>query len=227
MIAERLSLWFRDICLWIGSFGPEAPTGCAICRNAEIIQRFCRYFSLELSVGCPLRELPSTALGGPQRLLGVSLRDRRTSSAYAARRSRPKINSSRWRCGAMGPEFGGRTPEEAVQNALFEWDGMITAREVLEAAAVEGARANGLLDRTGTLSVGKQADIVMLDARRIHVGPMNDPIGLVATAMDTSHVDSVMVAGEFRRRDGTLVGVDVERVLTEAEASRDAVLGRL
>ena len=106
-------------------------------------------------------------------------------------------------------------------------DGMITAREVLEAATVEGARANGLLDRTGTLSVGKQADIVMLDARRIDVGPMNDPIGLVATAMDTSHVDSVMVAGTFRKRDGTLVGVDVERVLTEAEASRDAVLGRL
>ncbi|KPP93304.1 MAG: amidohydrolase family protein [Roseibaca calidilacus] len=106
-------------------------------------------------------------------------------------------------------------------------DGMITAREVLEAATVEGARANGLLGRTGTLSRGKQADIVLLDARRIDVGPMNDPIGLVATAMDTSHVDSVMVAGDFRKRDGALVGVDVARVLSEAEASRDAVLGRL
>ncbi|MFA8388349.1 MAG: amidohydrolase family protein [Pelagibaca sp.] len=106
-------------------------------------------------------------------------------------------------------------------------DGMITAREVLEAATVEGARANGLLDRTGTLSIGKQADIVILDARRIDVGPMNDPIGLVATAMDTSHVDSVMVAGEFRKRDGRLVDVDVDRVLSDAEASRDAVLSRL
>nr|WP_273521588.1 amidohydrolase family protein [Rhodosalinus sediminis] len=106
-------------------------------------------------------------------------------------------------------------------------DGMITAREVLEAATVEGARANGLLDRIGTLSVGKQADIVMLDARRIDVGPMNDPVGLVATAMDTSHVDSVMVAGEFRKRDGQLVGVDVDRVLSEAGAVRDALLSRL
>ena len=105
--------------------------------------------------------------------------------------------------------------------------GMLTTRNVLEAATVEGARANGLLDRTGTLAVGKQADIVLLDARRIDVGPMNDPIGLVATAMDTSHVDSVMVAGAFRKRDGALVGVDVARVLSEAEAARDAVLGRL
>jgi cytosine/adenosine deaminase-related metal-dependent hydrolase len=105
-------------------------------------------------------------------------------------------------------------------------DGMITAREVLEAATVQGARANGLATKTGTLSVGKAADIVILDARRIDVGPMNDPIGLVATAMDTSHVNSVMVAGEFRKRDGQLVGVDVGRILDEAEASRDAVLAR-
>ena len=105
-------------------------------------------------------------------------------------------------------------------------DGMITAREVLEAATVQGARANGLEEKTGTLAIGKAADIVILDVRRIDVGPMNDPIGLVATAMDTSHVESVMVAGEFRKRDGQLVGVDVERVLSEAEASRDAVLSR-
>ena len=121
---------------------------------------------------------------------------------------------------------------EACQFTFFKdpaecRDGMITAREVLEAATVEGARANGLLDRTGTLSVGKEADIVMLDARRIDVGPMNDPIGLVATAMDTSHVDSVMVAGEFRKRDGRLVGVDVERLLAEAGAARDALMSRL
>lgn len=106
-------------------------------------------------------------------------------------------------------------------------NGMITAREVLEAATVQGARANGLSRKTGTLAVGKEADIVILDARRIDVGPMNDPIGLVATAMDTSHVESVMVAGEFKKRNGQLVGVDVERVLSDAEVSRDAVLNRM
>lgn len=104
---------------------------------------------------------------------------------------------------------------------------MITAREVLEAATVEGARANGLLDRTGTVTVGKQADLLVLDARRIDVGPMNDPIGLVATAMDTSHVESVMVAGQFKKKNGALVDVDVAKVLKEAEDSRDAVLARL
>ena len=105
--------------------------------------------------------------------------------------------------------------------------GMNTARKVLEAATVEGARANGLMDRTGTLTAGKRADSVLLDARRIDVGPMNDPVSLVATAMETSHVDSVMVAGAFRKRGGNLVGVDVARVLDEAEASRDGVLARL
>jgi cytosine/adenosine deaminase-related metal-dependent hydrolase len=75
---------------------------------------------------------------------------------------------------------------------------------------MQGARANGLAAKTGTLSVGKAADIFMLDARRVCADPMNGPIRLVATAMDTSHVDSVTVAGKFRKRDRQLVGVDVE-----------------
>lgn len=45
--------------------------------------------------------------------------------------------------------------------------------------------------------------------------------------MDTSHVDGVLIAGRFRKRDGRLVDVDVAQVLAEAEAARDAVLARL
>lgn len=77
------------------------------------------------------------------------------------------------------------------------------------------------------LSIAKHADIILLDARRIDVGPASDPVGLVATAMDTSHVDSVLVAGKLRKRDGRFIDVNVERVLSDAEASRDAVLSRL
>ncbi|MBC7811115.1 MAG: amidohydrolase family protein, partial [Burkholderiales bacterium] len=67
----------------------------------------------------------------------------------------------------------------------------LNARDVLEFATVEGARANGLLDKIGTLTPGKEADIIMLRMNMINVMPVNDPIGAVVWGMDTSNVDSV------------------------------------
>ncbi len=97
----------------------------------------------------------------------------------------------------------------------------ITTRDVIEFATVAGARALGLLDSIGTLSPGKQADIVMLTQYHINVMPINDPIGAVVWAMDTSNVDTVMVAGKTLKRDGQLVDADLAelRKLT-AEASK-------
>ncbi|MDX1437926.1 MAG: amidohydrolase family protein, partial [Anaerolineales bacterium] len=71
----------------------------------------------------------------------------------------------------------------------------ITARDVLEFATIEGARANGLDHKVGTLTPGKEADIILLRTDRINVMPVNDPIGAVVWGMDTSNVDSVFVAG--------------------------------
>jgi 5-methylthioadenosine/S-adenosylhomocysteine deaminase len=101
----------------------------------------------------------------------------------------------------------------------------ITTRDVIEFATVAGARALGMLETIGTLSPGKQADIVLLSQYHINVMPINDPIGAVVWAMDTSNVDTVMVAGKILKRDGQLVDADLAelRNLT-AEASKH-VLG--
>jgi cytosine/adenosine deaminase-related metal-dependent hydrolase len=109
----------------------------------------------------------------------------------------------------------------AGEEQLPPW---LTAREALELATIEGARANGLDRKTGTLSIGKDADLIMLRTDRINVMPVNDPVGAVALGMDTSNVDTVMIAGTVRKRDGKLVGVDpaaVERLVT---ASRDYIV---
>jgi 5-methylthioadenosine/S-adenosylhomocysteine deaminase len=100
----------------------------------------------------------------------------------------------------------------------------LTARDILELATIEGARANGLLHKTGTLTPGKDADLIMLRTDRINVMPINDPVAAVAEGMDTSNIDTVMVRGAMLKRNGRLVGVDVgaiERMITE---SRDYVL---
>jgi cytosine/adenosine deaminase-related metal-dependent hydrolase len=101
---------------------------------------------------------------------------------------------------------------------------VLNARDVLEFATIEGARANGLEDKVGTLTPGKEADIIMLDTHRPNIFPINDPIGAVVWGMDTSNVDSVFVAGKALKRNGQLLGVDLNRVRKLAYESRDYVV---
>jgi cytosine/adenosine deaminase-related metal-dependent hydrolase len=92
---------------------------------------------------------------------------------------------------------------------------------VIEFATIEGARACGLESKTGSLTVGKQADIILLRKNHINVMPMNDPLAAIALAMDTSNVDTVFVAGKAKKRNGQLVGVDLKRIGEQASQSRD------
>jgi len=103
----------------------------------------------------------------------------------------------------------------------------LTAREALELATIEGAKANGLESKCGSLAVGKQADIVLLRKDRINVMPVNDPVAAVVYGMDTSNIDSVYVAGRARKRGGRLVGVDLKRLMSQAVASREYLASKV
>ncbi|MGH8915241.1 MAG: amidohydrolase family protein [Acidimicrobiia bacterium] len=100
---------------------------------------------------------------------------------------------------------------------------LLTTRQVLEFATIEGARANGLDGVTGSLTPGKQADVIVLRSDSPNIYPINDPIGAVVWGMDTSNVDSVFVAGRGVKRNGELVGVDMARVGALAHEARDSV----
>jgi cytosine/adenosine deaminase-related metal-dependent hydrolase len=102
----------------------------------------------------------------------------------------------------------------------------LTAREILEVATIEGAHANGLLDKTGTLTPGKEADLILLRTDLPNILPVNDPISAVTWGMDTSNVDSVFVAGKALKRDGRLLNVDLDRLMKQAIESRDYVIGK-
>jgi len=101
---------------------------------------------------------------------------------------------------------------------------VLSSRDVLEFATIQGARANGLESKVGTLTPGTEADIIMLRTDRINVLPINDPIGVVVRGMDSSNVDSVFIAGKARKRRGQLLDVDLERVKRLAYQSRDYVV---
>ncbi|MCK0208674.1 amidohydrolase family protein [Starkeya koreensis] len=95
----------------------------------------------------------------------------------------------------------------------------ISVAAVLEAATVNGARAAGLQDRIGTLAVGREADIIMVRTDDVAVFPVNDAIGTIVQAVERANVDTVMVAGAFRKRGGKLVGVDLPKLQAEVNGS--------
>jgi cytosine/adenosine deaminase-related metal-dependent hydrolase len=102
--------------------------------------------------------------------------------------------------------------------------GPISVDEVLRAATVNGARAAGLETSIGTLTPGKQADIIILRTNGVAVFPVTNVIGTIVQAVERSDVDAVMVAGRLRKRSGKLIGVDIEKLTAEVIASRDYLL---
>ena len=95
---------------------------------------------------------------------------------------------------------------------------------MLEFATIEGARACALDDKVGSLTPGKQADIILIRTDQINVAPLIDPVTTAVVFADTSNVDAVFVAGKAVKRDGELVGHDLKRVFAQLEESRDYLL---
>ncbi|HEX9864835.1 MAG TPA: amidohydrolase family protein [Acidimicrobiia bacterium] len=114
----------------------------------------------------------------------------------------------------------------SLQHALADQAGRpaITMRDVLWYATMEGARANGLEAKVGSLTVGKAADLIMLRTDKINVTPINDPVAAVVAGMDTSNVDSVFIAGRAMKRGGKLLHVDWPAVRRMVSESRDYVV---
>ena len=102
----------------------------------------------------------------------------------------------------------------------------IGVQDVLDFATVEGARTNGLGEVTGSLTPGKQADVLIVEARAINTMPANDPVGTLVLSADARNIQGVLIAGTARKWAGQLLGVDVRALHEEVAASRDAVLAR-
>jgi 5-methylthioadenosine/S-adenosylhomocysteine deaminase len=103
---------------------------------------------------------------------------------------------------------------------------LITVREVVEVATLGGARVNHLDHKIGTLTPGKEADIIMLDMQQINVLPVNHAYGAVVLGMDTINVKHVFIGGRLMKWDGKLVGVDLPRISRMAAESRDYILAQ-
>ena len=101
----------------------------------------------------------------------------------------------------------------------------LNAASVLNMATIDGARAVGMADRIGSLEIGKQADIVILDTRTPHLTPMYHPESHIVYAAGGADVRHVLVAGRQVVRDRRLLTIDIGEVIdrVNAIAQRDSV----
>jgi 5-methylthioadenosine/S-adenosylhomocysteine deaminase len=97
---------------------------------------------------------------------------------------------------------------------------LVSVRDVLECATVNGAACAGLSAKCGSLTPGKDADIVAIRTDDINLYPSNNAYGTVVAAADTRNVDTVIIGGRIRKLRGKLIGVNMGKLRQEIDESR-------
>lgn len=97
---------------------------------------------------------------------------------------------------------------------------------VLEMATINGARALGWADRVGSIRPGKRADLVLVRATDLNMAPLGEAHSAIARVATVANVDTVICDGRILKRGGRLVGVDVPRIVAEAEESLSGLRSR-
>jgi cytosine/adenosine deaminase-related metal-dependent hydrolase len=103
---------------------------------------------------------------------------------------------------------------------------LLASQDVLRYATINGAKGLRLDKKIGSLTPGKEADIIVLDATAINVAPLNHVPGAVVTLMERSNVETVIVAGKIRKWKGRLLGVNINHLRTQLEDSRDYIFSK-
>lgn len=91
--------------------------------------------------------------------------------------------------------------------------------QVLRHGTIDGARALGIGDETGSLTPGKRADVIVLRATDLNLAPINVADGQVVLAAQPRNVEHVWIDGVQRKRDGELVDVDTSTLVANARAA--------
>jgi cytosine/adenosine deaminase-related metal-dependent hydrolase len=103
----------------------------------------------------------------------------------------------------------------------------VRAADALRWAAPNGADALGLGDVVGSITPGKEADVIVVGGPGIAAGPVIEPEATLVFQGSTAAVRHVLVAGEFVKRDGELVDQDPATLRRAVDASAQGILDRM
>ncbi|MFJ5337701.1 amidohydrolase family protein [Pectobacterium sp. CHL-2024] len=97
----------------------------------------------------------------------------------------------------------------------------LPAAQLLKAATFDGATCAGLQDKVGSLTPGKQADLILINAGDINLYPSGNAFGTVVHATERSNIDTVMIGGRIVKQNGKVLGVDSTRLRAAIDESRE------
>jgi cytosine/adenosine deaminase-related metal-dependent hydrolase len=111
-----------------------------------------------------------------------------------------------------------------IQRNTFENPLYPTAAEAIEMATINGAKGIMADHLVGSLEAGKQADIILVNARKPHITPLHDPVSAIVWAANGSDVDTVLIDGQVVMHNRQILTMDEEEILADAEKIRDKIL---
>ncbi|EMJ5881365.1 amidohydrolase [Enterobacter cloacae subsp. dissolvens] len=97
----------------------------------------------------------------------------------------------------------------------------LPAAQLLKAATVDGAACAGLQDKIGSLTPGKQADLILINTSDINLYPSGNAFGTVVHATERSNIDTVLIGGRIVKQNGKVLGVDSARLRAVIDESRE------
>ena len=152
---------------------------------------------------------------GAQPSLGVDLESAISGDMFCV--ARAALASQRALDNAASRASTGKLPETST----------IHCREALGWITMGGARMLKMDDRIGSLTPGKQADVILVRADDLNMWPVHDPVTSAVMQAGTGNVDTVLVGGEIRKRHGKLVYPKLAQRKGELLASGQRILGEL
>lgn len=122
-----------------------------------------------------------------------------------------------------------RRGHTATDTTLRQLSQVLTPRKLLEMATIDGARALGLGDITGSITPGKRADLIVvsLDDANLNPTPNADPYQLLVYFGQPSNVETVMVDGRLLKHQGRLQGIDPKEAMRSCAGALDGLLARV
>jgi len=100
----------------------------------------------------------------------------------------------------------------------------VNAKEVIEMATINGAKALGFGDMVGCIKPGMKADIILINTDKAHLTPMNDPMSAVVYSMQGSDIDTVIVDGKVLMEKREMIFVDEEKIKYEVNKAAKRLL---
>ncbi|HEX8129872.1 MAG TPA: 5'-deoxyadenosine deaminase [Pyrinomonadaceae bacterium] len=92
----------------------------------------------------------------------------------------------------------------------------LSARRMLRMATIDGARALGLEQETGSLEAGKRADCIVVELDRLHLTPRPDIVSATVYAAEAADVRTVLIDGRIVMRERELTTLSEREVIAEA-----------